>query len=476
MKSQLIQPVTRPFRSTVRVPGSKSITNRALVLAALASESPSPPKNSPVVSHGGGSKLTGVLFADDTRRMLEALQGLGYQLTIDEPARTVTVAGRMELPQVTTINCGNSGTTIRFLAAMIAALPPLPGRTTPPLILDGIARMRQRPIAQLVDQLCALGTQIRYPDQAGYPPLEITPGGLSSGTCRFQDAASSQYISAILMAAPYARASAPHATVNIELIGPVTSEPYVQMTRRMMHQWSPPHENFMGDDSTPSCLKIKTGRYTPREYAIEPDASNASYFLAAAALNQGSTVTIEGLGKASLQGDVAFADLLHQMGAGLSFGAEFITITGTGEIHGISLDMNAIPDMVQTLAVVALFADSPTHISNVGNLRIKETDRLAALETELTRILKAAYPHDPQAGVTTTNDSITITPPKNPQTPTTVSGTIPITTYDDHRMAMAFAIAGLRIPGIEILDPQCTAKTYPEYFVDLAHALQPPPN
>jgi len=431
-----IQPVAKPFRRTVRVPGSKSITNRALPMAALAN---------------GKSTLTGVLFADDTRQMLGALKALGFELAIDEAAKTVAITGRgTDFPnKQAELFCGNSGTSIRFLAAMCTL-----GKGT--YTLDGIARMRQRPIDQLVDQLGALGAKISYTGQAKYPPIRIDADGLRGGMCAFTDAKSSQYISAVLMAAPYAKTD-----VWVTLFGPVTSEPYVEMTLRMMEQWGiqctvgRPGEGRESDEVVRE-IHVPLGAYEPRAYAIEPDASNASYFLAAAALSKDSAITIEGLGKGSLQGDVAFADVLHQMGAGLSFGRDFVTVTGSARgLTGIEIDMNHIPDMVQTLAVVALFAKGRTHITNVANLRIKETDRLAALENELRKL---------GAKVETTADSITIEPPST-ITPASIA------TYDDHRMAMAFAIAGLYAKGVRILDPGCTAKTYPEYFADLAAAV-----
>jgi len=436
MHSLPIQPVTQPFRKTICIPGSKSITNRALPLAALAL---------------GESTLTGVLFADDTRQMIAALQTLGYSLHVNEPARTVTLLGRgSDIPaKNAALSCGNSGTTIRFLTALLAVAH---GQYE----LDGIARMRERPIDQLVDQLRALGAPIDYAQQPGFPPLVLHAQGLLGGGCRFEDAKSSQYISAVLMAAPYAQNP-----VTVQLVGPVTSEPYVNMTLRMMQQFGVSvsvHDQCApagGRAEIPSrILQIPTASYKPRPYAIEPDASNASYFLAAAALCKGSSITLEGLGKNSLQGDIAFADVLHQMGANLLFGPDFVTISAPsdGQLRGLDLDMNHIPDMVQTLAIVALFAQGPTTARNVWNLRVKETDRLAALETELKKL---------GAIVSTTRDSITITPSQKP-TPASIA------TYEDHRMAMAFAIAGLRIPGIIIQDPACTAKTYPAYFDDLA--------
>ncbi len=436
-----IQPISAPFRKTVRVPGSKSITNRALPLAALAE---------------GTSELTGVLFADDTWQMINALQTLGYDLRMNQTARTVTITGRgANIPSgpAAPISCGNSGTTIRFLAAMLTL-----GHSE--YILDGIARMRQRPIDQLVDQLQTLGADIRYDAATGFPPIRINPrglaGGLRGGGCQFADAKSSQYISAVLMAAPYADNE-----VTVSLLGPVTSEPYVTMTLRMMEQFGVAvHVHDQCGQTISRAIQIPTARYQPRTYAIEPDASNASYFLAAAAIIPGSSITIEGLGKASLQGDVAFADVLQKMGAAVTWQPDSITVAAPadGKLAAIDIDMNHIPDMVQTLAVVALFAEGKTTVRNVWNLRVKETDRLAALENELKKL---------GAKVETTRDSITITPPPSNQlTPAPA-----IATYDDHRMAMSFAIAGLRSKGITILDPKCTAKTYPEFFEDLTIAV-----
>jgi len=435
-----IQPVAAPFRKTVRVPGSKSITNRALPLAALAE---------------GPSLLTGVLFADDTWQMINALQTLGYDLRMNQAQCTVEITGRgSDIPRgnAVPINCGNSGTTIRFLTAMLSL-----GHGE--YILDGVARMRQRPIDQLVDQLKTLGADIHYDLNAGFPPIRIKgrglAGGLRGGGCQFADAKSSQYISAVLMAAPYAESE-----VTVTLLGPVTSEPYVTMTLRMMEQFGVGvHLHDQCGQTLSRAIQIPTARYKPRQYRIEPDASNASYFLAAAAIVPGSSITIDGLGKNSLQGDVAFAEVLHRMGAGLEYGENSVTVSAPtdGKLSAIEIDMNHIPDMVQTLAVVSLFAEGRTSVRNVWNLRVKETDRLAALENELKKL---------GAGVETGRDWITITPP--PQHKLSPAS---IATYDDHRMAMAFAVAGLRSPGIRIEDPKCTAKTYPDYFNDLRTAV-----
>ncbi len=428
-----IHPVSNPICKTATIPGSKSITNRALPLAALAE---------------GDTTLTGVLFADDTWQMINALQTLGYSLQMDQKSHTVRITGRgKSLPpgDGRTLSCGNSGTTIRFLAAMLTL-------GSGEYLLDGIARMRQRPIDQLVDQLRILGADITYEQAQGFPPVRIRAKGLQGGGCQFSDAKSSQYISAVLMAAPLA-----DNPVTVSLLGPITSEPYVLMTLRMMEQFDVHTQIHDQCGKTVSrAIQIPTATYrSPSTYAIEPDASNASYFLAAGAILPGSRVTVAGLGKNSLQGDVAFADVLGKMGAHVEWLPEGVTVSApaSGKLAGIDLDMNHIPDMVQTLAVVALFAEGPTMVRNVWNLRVKETDRLAALEAELRKL---------GAAVETTKDSIRITPPPN-----NILTPASIKTYDDHRMAMAFSIAGLRSPGITILEPQCTAKTYPEFFHDL---------
>jgi len=437
MDSININPVSHPIRKTVTIPGSKSITNRALPLAVLAE---------------GDTTLTGVLFADDTWQMINALQTLGYSLEMDQKARTVHISGRgKNLPPGTgqTLSCGNSGTTIRFLAAMLSL-------GTGEYVLDGIARMRQRPIDQLVDQLRTLGADVSYELAQGMPPIRMRAKGLAGGGCQFSDAKSSQYISAVLMAAPLA-----DNPVTVSLLGPITSEPYVLMTLRMMEQFGVHTQIHDQCGKTISrAIQIPTAPYrSPTTYAIEPDASNASYFLAAAAILPGSRITVSGLGKNSLQGDVEFANVLGKMGAQVEWLPEGVTVSApaNGKLAGIDLDMNHIPDMVQTLAVVALFADGPTNVRNVWNLRVKETDRLAALEAELRKV---------GAKVETTKDSIHITPPpQNKLTPASIK------TYDDHRMAMAFSIAGLRSLGVTIEDPQCTAKTYPEFFRDLNHLV-----
>ena len=326
-------------------------------------------------------------------------------------------------------------------------------------LLDGVARMRERPIDELVDQLRALGAEMRYEFKEAFPPVRIMGNGLNGGICAFSDAKSSQYISAVLMAAPYAQRE-----VIVRLLGAVTSEPYVAMTLRMMQQFGVVVTVDDGIKEGSRSIEVNGGTYrvpAGGAYEIEPDASNASYFLAAGAVVEGAEMIVDGLGKKSLQGDAEFAEVLGLMGAGIEYGENFIRVSAPGDgknLRGIEIDMNRIPDMVQTVAVAALFAEGKTLVRNVWNLRVKETDRLAALETELRKL---------GAKVETGHDWISIDPPANGKiTPASIA------TYDDHRMAMAFAIAGLRDGGVRILDPGCTAKTYPDYFADLRHAVE----
>ncbi len=421
------------FEATVRPPGSKSITNRALLLAALAR---------------GRSRLTGALLSDDSQAMLTALAQMGVKLEVDEAGETVDVQGgalssksAAASPQALTLALGNAGTAMRFLTATCAAIPRFHG------VLDGVARMRQRPIAQLVEPLRQLGAQIEYRGEPGYPPLEITGQRLTGGRLTMQPTLSSQYISALLQIGPLLERG-----LELNFDGPVTSRPYVEMTLAVMAQFGV--EATVNADFTSIVIAPQDG-YRGRTYAIEPDASNASYFLAAAAVVPGSRCTIEGLGRGSLQGDVGFADVLHQMGAGLTFGRDFITVMSPAagrRLRGIDIDLNAMPDTAQTLAAIAPLCDGPTVIRNVGNLRVKETDRLAALQCELRKL---------GAEADIDGDDLHITPPPdNPLTPATID------TYDDHRMAMSFAVTGMAAPAgtVTINDPSCVNKTFPRFF------------
>lgn len=426
MESLRIEPLTQPFDVTFAPPGSKSLTNRAMVLAALSD---------------GPCTLTNALFADDTRVMIDGLQRLGFGVSANAADHEIRIVGGSGLipNRSAELFCGNSGTTIRFLTALCAL-----GKGA--YTLDGVPRMRQRPIGPLVTMLRNLAARISYTGAEGFPPVR-SMGGLAGGLVRYGSETSSQYLSAVLQVAPYVRNE-----VFIDLVGPQTSWPYVAMTMRLMDQFGVTCE-LVRDEQTgdPVQIIVPPGVYRGGTYAIEPDASNATYSLALAALHPGSKITIEGLGKQSLQGDVGFADVLHQMGAGLTFGRDFITLFGTKDLIGIDVNLSAMPDTAQTLAVVALFARGATTLRGLHTLRVKETDRLAALQAELSKL---------GAEVEIEDDVLTIHPPDSLKAAA-------IDTYDDHRMAMSFALAGTRSAGVRINDPACVNKTYPNYFEDL---------
>ena len=430
MSDLRLDPIAQPFKANITPPGSKSLTNRALVLAALAS---------------GDCTLSNVLFADDTLVMFDGLRKLGFQLDIDEAKHSVTVHGLGgKIPSSSAeLFCGNSGTTIRFLTALAAL-----GRGE--FTLDGIARMRQRPIGALVGVLKNLGVRTSFaPEAEGYPPVTVLADGLPGGVTRYGNEASSQFLSAILMVAPYARNE-----VRVDLDRNQTSWPYVAMTMQLMDQFGVTPELIRDPDTgEPTRIIVPQGVYHPTQYPVEPDASNASYFLGLAAVHPGAKATIENLGKRSLQGDVGFADVLHQMGAGLVFGPDFITITGPKQLNGIDVDLSEMPDTAQTLAVVALFARGQTVIRGLETLKVKETDRLAALEAELTKLGAEVEIED--------GNILVIDPPERGLKVAAID------TYDDHRMAMSFAIAGTKSAGITIRDVECVNKTYPNYFKDL---------
>ncbi|QNN24410.1 3-phosphoshikimate 1-carboxyvinyltransferase [Planctomycetales bacterium ZRK34] len=421
---QPITPVDR-FELTIDdLPGSKSLTNRALLLAALAR---------------GVSELTNVLFADDTRVMMAALGKLGFQLQVDEPKRSVVVhglGGKIPAKDAELI-LGNAGTAMRFLTAACCL-----GHGT--YTLDGIPRMRQRPIGQLVDPLRSLGAKIDYLGEDGFPPLEIHADGLAGdgGSVHMSPTTSSQFVSALMQIAPCCLR-------DIELVfddRPV-SIPYIEMTAKLMELFGA--ETDCDRDWTRVSVP-GSQTYEAMDYRIEPDASNASYFLAAAAITPMSAVRITGLGRGSVQGDAAFAHVLSRMGVTVEQRDAQTWLKGPRSLRNIDIDLNAMPDMAQTLAIVTLFAEGPSVIRNIGNLRVKETDRLAALHAELTKL---------GATVRIDGDDLHITPPPGGQlTPAAID------TYDDHRMAMAFAVAGLRSPGVVINDPACVNKTFPEYF------------
>ncbi|MEO6197442.1 MAG: 3-phosphoshikimate 1-carboxyvinyltransferase [Dehalococcoidia bacterium] len=420
MDAITLTPLPAHFSATVTPPGSKSLTNRALILAALAD---------------GASHITNILVAEDTRVMLDGLQQLGFTIETDRASVTVHGLGGKIPASRADLSCGNSGTTIRFLTALCAL-------GNGEFRLDGDARMRQRPIGPLVDLLTPLGAQITYEISPGRPPITVHASGLTGGEASFSSKQSSQFLSAALMAAPCARGP-----VTINLTEEPTSWPYVQMTIELMARFGIGIEPAAGALRT---LRTTPEPYHPADYTVGPDASAATYFLAAAAISPGARVTISGLGSGSLQGDAAFASVLARMGAIVDSSTGAITVTGD-TLNGIDVDMADMPDAAMTLAAVSLFASGTTTIRGLHTLPLKETDRLAALQAELSKL---------GASVDATSDTLRIIPPDTIK-PAEVE------TYGDHRMAMSFAVVGTRVAGITVRDPNCVAKTYPGFWQDL---------
>lgn len=418
-----LRPLRQPVEVSLRLPGSKSLTNRALLTAALAN---------------GESTIEGVLWAEDPRLMIDALRALGIRLETDEPKCRVRVSGcggHWPNPEAD-IFCGNAGTVVRFLAAACSV-------GIGDYRLDGVPRMRQRPIGDLVEVLRELGAAIGYEEREGYCPLTIRARGLRGGSVRFDQPPSSQFISAILLSAPYAASD-----VLLDAGASLPSKPYVRMTLRVMEAFG---VSVVEDDLRKFIIPARQ-MYTPTHYEVEPDASAASYFFAAAALT-GGRVTIEKLGSSSCQGDVRFVEVLQKMGCRVEQQSNSTTVWGppAGGLRGVDVDLNAMPDTAPTLAVLAAFANGPTHIRNVASLRVKETDRLEAVATELGRLGIATEVH---------SDGIVIKP-QGGGSPT--SGT-EIDTYDDHRMAMSFALCGLSLNDMVIRHAECVGKTFPDFF------------
>ncbi|QDU63896.1 3-phosphoshikimate 1-carboxyvinyltransferase [Planctomycetes bacterium Pan216] len=415
----LIQPVAACVRGTVRPPGSKSYTNRALPIAALAR---------------GASRLEGLLDSEDTQVMMESLRRLGFSLT-HRPEGTVLEiegAGGTIPAKGAELYLANSGTSIRFLTAMVAV-----GEGT--FRLDGVERMRERPIADLLTALRDLGVDARSVPENGCPPVIVEAKGLPGGTVRVKGSTSSQFLSALLIAAPAAQAP-----LTVEVDGELVSKPYIEMTLQVIEAFGA-KVTRVGEQ----VYRFDASGYQGTEYTIEPDASAASYFFGAAAATAGS-VTVDGLGTSSLQGDLDFVRVLERMGCQVDMSENSTSVTG-GSLIGVDVDMGDISDTVPTLAAVACFAKGPTRIRNVAHVRVKETDRLKALATEIRKTGTEVIEHP---------DGLDIHPGQ-------LQGAT-FDTYDDHRMAMSLALLGLRVPGVVIRNPGCTSKTYPDYFRDLA--------
>lgn len=421
LDSLTLQPVAS-VNGTVNLPGSKSVSNRALLLAALAE---------------GTTYLTNLLDSDDVRHMLVALQALGvsYQLSADRTSCTIQGVGQaLQVKGKRELFLGNAGTAMRPLAA---ALSVAKGE----IILTGEPRMKERPIAHLVEALRQGGAVIDYVEQDGYPPLCLR-GGFQGGKLSVDGTVSSQFLTALLMMAPLAAQD-----THIHIKGDLVSKPYIDITLHLMRCFAVEveHENYR-------VFHIRANQQyrSPGHYLVEGDASSASYFLAAAAI-KGGTVRVTGIGKTSVQGDIRFADVLEKMGATITWGDNYIECT-RGDLHGVDMDMNHIPDAAMTIATTALFAKGPTTLRNIYNWRVKETDRLAAMAAELRKV---------GAEVEEGHDYIHIQPPQKLQF-------AEIATYNDHRMAMCFSLVALSETPVTILDPKCTAKTFPDYFSQLA--------
>lgn len=422
-----LQPVPA-VSGTVNVPGSKSLSNRALLLAALAS---------------GTTELTNLLDSDDIRHMLAALRQLGVSYTLSHDNTRCVVHGLgqgFQSDAALTLFLGNAGTAMRPLCAALAA-------SDVQVTLTGEPRMEERPIGDLVNTLRQAGADISYEKNEGFPPLHIRGKQLRGGDVTVDGSVSSQFLTAVLMAAPL---FAGELKINIE--GELVSKPYIDITLDTMAKFGVVVENL---DYQSFVIPAGQQYRSPGRFMVEGDASSASYFLAAGAIG-GGTVRVTGIGAGSIQGDIRFADVLEQMGATVTWSDEYIEVTG-GPLQGVDLDLNHIPDAAMTIATTALFARGKTAIRNIYNWRVKETDRLHAMATELMKL---------GADVEEGSDYLIVTPPA-------ALRHVAIDTYNDHRIAMCFSLVALSDTPVTINDPGCTAKTFPDYFERFSHICQP---
>lgn len=407
------------FIYTVTIPGSKSISNRALILAALS---------------GKKCILQNFLFSDDTHFMLEGLKRLGNEISFSTVDNTVTIIGNKERNfNNTSLFTGNAGTMMRFLSSYIIT-------GTGKVTLIGNERMNQRPIKDLADSFIELGVKVDYLEEVGYPPISLTVNSHNfSSSVHVNADKSSQYLTSLLLSAPYFEKG-----LSIQLKNRLVSRPYVDMTLSMMKEFGV----VVTEDKTENSFFVPQGRYSLDSYLIEGDMSSASYFLAMALISN-STITINNFFKNSIQGDKKFLEIFLKLGGKIIEESDYsITVSGCDEYSGIDIDLNDSPDIAQTLAIVALFAKSPTTVRNVANMRIKETDRITALKNEIIKIGGEFLEYE---------DGFTIFPKLS------YKGAL-IKTYDDHRMAMCFSLAGLKISNIIIEDCNCVSKTFPRYF------------
>ena len=420
---------------TIRLPGSKSISNRVLLLAALAE---------------GETTITNLLDSDDTRVMLAALEKLGVKLKREGDECVVTGTRGAFTAKTADLFLGNAGTAVRSLTAALAV-------NGGSYRVHGVPRMHERPIGDLVDGLRQIGARIDYEGNEGFPPLRIREGQIAvEAPIRVRGDVSSQFLTGLLMTLPLLRTESGVSVVQVD--GELISKPYIEITLKLMERFGIKVERHGWHQFT-----VPAGqRYqSPGKIMVEGDASSASYFLAAGALG-GGPLRVEGVGRASIQGDVGFADALIRMGANVSMGDDWIEVRGVGHDHGklepIDMDCNLIPDAAMTIAVAALFADGTTTLRNIASWRVKETDRLAAMATELRKV---------GAKVVEGEDYIAVTPPEQ------LTPNAAIDTYDDHRMAMCFSLVSLGGVPVRINDPKCVAKTVPDYFERFTALAQP---
>jgi len=425
-----IGPIART-RGIVPLPGSKSISNRTLLLAALAQ---------------GTTSLAGLLDADDTARMIDALRMLGVRLEADAGQWRVHGIADAFPNRRASLYLGNAGTAVRPLTAVLAMLG---GEYE----IAGVPRMHARPIGDLVDALRYVGCDVRYLGNDGYPPLAIgESGGRAGGRVPIRGDVSSQFLSALLMALPLSREAHSRET-SVHVTTPLISRPYVDITLRLMHRFG---VDVATNDASMFVVNAGARYRSPGRIDVEGDASAASYFLAAGVIG-GGPVRVEGVGRDSIQGDVAFADVLARQGGDIRFGENWIEARSGAKLRGGAIDCVAIPDAAMTLAIVALFAREPTRLFNIGSWRVKETDRIAAMANELAKL---------GATIAAGTDWLEIAPLPSFREAA-------IDTYDDHRMAMCAALAALGGVRVTINDPGCVRKTFPGYFEALQSIVQP---
>ena len=419
MQHLTLEPIKK-LSGAVTLPGSKSLTNRALLLSALAL---------------GTTRLNNLLRSDDIEHMIAALQQLAVNLDLSDNWQYCRVRGNDGLfdpPADKSFSLGNAGTAIRPLTAIFSLI-------NCEFEIDGDAYMRKRPIVHLTDALTSLGAKISFLGKKGYPPYKIKGGGVSGGNISLPGNISSQYLTALLMALPLGNTD-----TKVSIIGEQVSKPYLDITLGMMKTFgvSASHDNYQH-----FYIPGNQSYVSPGEYLIEGDASSASYFFAGAAVD-GGRVSVRGLGKDSVQGDIQFLDAIEKMGASVRRHRNEVEVASNGKLRGVDMDLNHIPDAAMTLAAIAIFAEGRTTIRNIYNWRVKETDRMHAMSEGLARL---------GAKVVTTIDTISIEPPKKIQSAT-------INPYGDHRVAMSFSLAALSGAKITIQDPDCTRKTFPNYF------------